>query len=193
MNNNLLKHSNSLKSNMYFELVNTENLYEEIPNANENGTYALITMTVTNTQKKFSPIYIMYLLDLKTYLIIDISVSNARFKSDEAKSMINRSELAQDSVIITLNCSPFTTSILADFFKNKKYHHMFYDKNHFTPMINYTKNYFQGMTMMALLNDGMIYDKTIKNFAEMWNTESQPIMKKIGDDKKVRSDVLYFK
>ena len=70
---------------------------------------------------------------------------------------------------------------------------MFYDKKHFTPMINYTKNYFQGMTMMALLNDGMIYDKTIKNFAETWNIESQPIMKKIGDNKKVRTDVLYFK
>lgn len=60
-------------------------------------------------------------------------------------------------------------------------------------MINYTKNYFHGMTMMALLNDGVIYDKTIKNFAEMWNTESQPIMRKIGIDKKVRTDVLYFK
>lgn len=60
-------------------------------------------------------------------------------------------------------------------------------------MINYTKNYFQGMTMMALLNDGVIYDKTIKNYAEMWNSESQSIMKKIGVDKKIRTDVLYFK
>lgn len=128
MNNNLLKHSNSLKSNMYFELVNTENLFEEIPHAEDNNTYALITMTVTSTQKKFTPIYIMYLLDLKTYLIIDISVSNTRFKSDEAKSMINRSELAQGSVIITLNCSPFTTTIVADFFKNKNYYHMFMTK-----------------------------------------------------------------
>ncbi|MGO1421718.1 MAG: hypothetical protein ACTHVR_12555 [Staphylococcus equorum] len=150
-------------------------------------------MSVTSSNKKFNNIYIMYLLNLKSYLIIDISVSDTRFKSEEAKAMLNRSLLSEGSVIVTLNCSPFTTHTLGEFFIKKNYKHIFYNKKHFTPMIDYTKAYLQGMTLMTLLNANVIHDKTIKDFAITWNKETQPIIKRFSEIDNIRTNVLYYK
>lgn len=161
----ILKHGNSLKSNIFFELKNNEHLYEIIPNSEINDVYALITTTITSSNKKFNDIHIMYLLDLKSFLVLDISVSDTRFKSEDAKAMINRSELPEKSVIVTLNCSPFTTHIINEYFTKKNYSHIFYNKRHFTPIIDYTKNYFQGIVTIIMLNCKQIDDSKIRNLA----------------------------
>jgi hypothetical protein len=191
--NLILTHSNSLKSNLTFQLKNNTDLLETIPNSDSVNVYALITMSVTSSTKNFNNIHIMYLLDLKSYFIIDISVSDTRFKSEDVKSMISRCQLEENSVIITLSCSPFTTHVLVEFFTTNKYNHIFYNKRHFTPIIDSTKDYFHGMTLMTLLDNGVINDASIKEFAKAWNRDAQPVLKKFSDNKNLNTCVLYFK
>lgn len=191
--NNLLKHDNSLHSNLQFDLLNDINLFERIDNPQDKHVYALIACTVTSNNNKFNPIHIMYLLNLNTFEFEDISVSDNKFKANDAKTMIRRCDLDEGTVIITLNNSPFTTNILTNYFKTKNYKHIYYNKNHFTPMIDYTKYFLQGMIMMFLLTNKSIDDKDIKNLAAIWNTEEQPIMKKIADSNNIKPNLLYFK
>lgn len=135
----------------------------------------------------------MYVLNMNTFQFKDIFILKNKFKANDVKTMIRRSNLPKKSTIITLNCSPFTTYILGNFFKTIKYNHIYYNKNHFTPMIDYTRNYLQGMVLMHILNNFQIDSNDIKELAKTWNTEYQPIFKKIADAQKINPNQLYFK
>lgn len=191
--NKLLSHDNSLHSNIHFELLDENNLFENIANPHNKEVYALITCSVVSNNKKFNPINIMYLLNLNTYEFEDISVSDTKFKASDAKTMVRRCKLEENTVIITLSCSPFTTHTVTNYFNKQNYKHIFYNKNHFTPMIDYTKNYLQGMIMMVLLTTKSINDKDIKKLANIWNAEGQPLLKKIADSNNLKPNLLYYK
>ena len=154
----------------------------------------------------------MYLLNLNTYEFEDISVSDVKFKANDAKTIIRRCKLNSNTTIVTLNCSPFTTHILTDYFNKQNYNHVFYNKNNFTPplrggtppiwlggtpaegpMIDYTRNYLQGIILMVLLTTKSINDKDVKKLAKIWNTEGQPLLKKIADSNHLKPNLLYFK
>ena len=164
-NNLILKHNNFLNYDMNFELNNRDNLYEIISNSENNELYAIITTTIFSNNKKFNDIYLIYLLNLKTFLITDISVSQYRFKSQDVKLMVKRSELPINSTIITSCASPFSTIVLNEFFLENKYTHIFYTKKHFTPMIDYSRNFFQGIIFIKLINQYKITYKTVKDLA----------------------------
>lgn len=135
----------------------------------------------------------MYLLNLNIYEFEDISVSNVKFKANDVKTIIRRYKLNNNTTIVTLNCSSFTTHILTDYFNKQNYNHVFYNKNNFTPMINYTRNYLQGIILIVLLITKLINDKDIKKLTKIWNTEGQLLLKKIVDSNHLKSNLLYFK
>lgn len=56
---------------------------------------------VTCSNKRFSPIHILYLLNLDTMEFVDIALLDARFKVNDIKSMLNRCNLESGSIIIT--------------------------------------------------------------------------------------------
>lgn len=190
---NILDHDNSLQSNIQFDLLDDNNLFEKIDNPLDKNMYALITCSVASNNKKFYTLHVMYLLNLNTFEFEDISVSDNKFKANEAKTMIRRSKLEENSIIITLNSPPFTTHILTNYFNKQNYKHIYYNKNHFTPIIDYTKNYLQGMILMLLLTKKSINDRDVKNLAIIWNKDEQPLLKKIADSNNLKPNLLYFK
>lgn len=60
-------------------------------------------------------------------------------------------------------------------------------------MIDYTKQYLNGMTSMMLLNNQKVTDLDIKNLVKLWNEEAQPLIKNLSERYNIDPTLLYFK
>lgn len=191
MNQDYIKLSKN--PSLVFKLTKDEGLYESIPNPNDKNIYGLITYSIISVNKKFETIHILYLLDLKTYTFINIEVSDVNFRSTDIKAMLNKSDISDESIIITLNNSPFTTSSVMEYFKSRNIAHYYYSKKHYTPIIDYTKNYLHGMILITILNNFKITDNDVKNLAKVWNKEGKPMIDTVAKPQNLKPNLLYYK
>lgn len=178
---------------LVFKLTDDENLYELIPNLDKQNIYGLIAYSIISVSKKFETIHILYLLDLKTYTFVNIEISKDNFRSTHIKTMLNNSNVPDESIITTLNNSPFTTSSVMEYFKSKNIKHYYYNKKHYTPIIDYTKNYLHGMVLMTMLNNSKVTDNDIKNLAKVWNKEGKPMIASVAKADGLKPNLLYYK
>lgn len=195
LKNNVFNNSTIIKetSDLKFSLISKTNLYEIIDNKDNNDMYALIIYPILNFNNKFETIYTLYIIDLNTYKFKNILVSHNNIKAKDVKSFLNKCNIKPNTMIFTLNISPFTTYIVTEYLKKINLKHVFYNKKHYIPIIDYTKLYLHTMTSMTLFNNHLIYDKNINNFTTIWNEQISNIFTKIEENNNIKSNKLYFK
>lgn len=156
----------NLKPELCFNLAPNTGSYEEIPNAEENKVYALIAYSISNANHKFDTIHTLFLIDMNEYKFIKIIASDKFIKAKDVKEFLQECNIESNSIILTLNTSPFTTYKVTEYLKTKELTHQLYNKKHYTPIIDYSKNFLHGMISMKLFNEGVITEKDIFNLTK---------------------------
>jgi hypothetical protein len=163
---NLLIHDNSLKTSLKFMLQSRENALNLINNDEDQDIYIILIHTVNNLSRKFQPINLIYLLDIINLNIIDISVSDLRFRSNNIKGMLLRSKIPKAAFVLTPNCTPFTTQETDEFFKEQRLNHKYYEDHNLNPLVELTKTYLHTMILTSIMMNKHIHYDKIKEFAQ---------------------------
>lgn len=189
----LLKHDTSLKHNLSFDVLDEAPLYNKIINPNGGNIYAVMTQSISSSSKRFSPIHIMYLFNLNTLQFEDISVSDVRFKVNDVKAILTRSNVEDGSIIITLDITPFSITALSKYFESRSFKQITYKRGDFIPMLDYIKNYLHGKVLILMLTTKRLSNEDVREIAFLWNEVLSPIMIKISERYGLKSDIIFKK
>lgn len=192
---NIKQIKNSKDNNYIFKtsLNDQTELYEKISNNKDQHVYALISYHISSNNKNFETIHILYLLNIKDFTLENLFISHCNFTANDVKKLLCKVNLPENSIVLTLNYSPFTTYIITETLKEKNLKQFFYNKKHFTPTIDKSKLFLQTMISITLFNKKSINYNDIQNITKLWNEEVKPLITKIALLNKHTPNKLYFK
>ena len=121
----------------------------------DSPIFAIISYNVVNPFNSKNSIYILYLLDLRTAKFISMNISLNKHKSKDVNKMLNNCSnlFEQNTVLLTLNLTPFNTTKVKEVLDILNVRHVFYNKQHITPIIDFSKNYLNAMINVLLLSN----------------------------------------